>query len=1018
MRPLKLTMAAFGPYAKVQALDFGELKDRCIFLINGPTGSGKTTILDAICFALYGDSSGAERNGKSMRSQFADSGQMTEVIFEFEVRGDKYRVYRKPEQERPKKSGEGTTTQLAEATIWKLSSEGESVVGTGWRNVTEAVEKIIGFRSEQFRQVIMLPQGQFRELLTAGSKDRQDILERLFHTEIYRQIEEFLKKKAKELDTSIREKEKEKTWNLKKTGCESLLELEDLIRKSAEELLGAGEEFKEKSSIVEKAREILVKGREGNGKLNEKEGAFKEHEKLKSLIGEFDKKRVELECARTALTLEETERATLLRSKDKDTCEKDLSMKENLLSVAQKDYDKARILLDEEAKKDGEREESKKRVIELESFTDKVKSLDSSRETLDTMKKTLEKCERDEDRLKKETEELRNKIVCQEALVSEAKEDSNKVALFKAMFEEAERIHKKRESFEKKRGELVKITKQYESDSNKFRFSERDYIRAKDDFFNLQEAWNKGQASILSKDLNEGTPCPVCGSIHHPTPAVMEDWMPTEQELKAKKELMDKLEKAKDDMSKTLNAITTGKKTLENDIEAIGEELAGHKDIELGALRENVIQAKKLLDKAVQESKGLEEYSKALEFMKEKEVKEKEKLEKIELALKGQREGYQNAKGAYEEKERSIPEEIRNMAALLKEQQRAQNIFNKLNQDFEDAKRKLENAANSLTAAKTSRDNSDNALKDAVAKYLDEKRLFKESMNNAGFENYAAYSSAKRDKNPLERLEHDIKDFDGKLQSAKDNYVRMCKAAEAIARVDIKMLEEELKTLEAARDNALKQVNTLSQKIKDSKKIMDDILKLDEGIKEKRDEYGILGTLSDVANGSRPNAYGITFERFILGWLLDEITIAATERLKMMSRGRYHLRRTLDRERKNSAAGLDLEVFDTYTGYERPVTTLSGGESFLASLSLALGLADVVQSYSGGISLDTIFVDEGFGTLDPETLDFAIKTLIDLQKGGRLVGIISHVPELKDRIDARLDVIPTDRGSMACFKVS
>jgi len=180
--------------------------------------------------------------------------------------------------------------------------------------------------------------------------------------------------------------------------------------------------------------------------------------------------------------------------------------------------------------------------------------------------------------------------------------------------------------------------------------------------------------------------------------------------------------------------------------------------------------------------------------------------------------------------------------------------------------------------------------------------------------------------------------------------------------------------------------------------------------------YAILGRLSEVANGR--NKYGLTFQRFVLGALLDDVTVAATERLKLMSRGRYHLQRTLDRTRSNAAGGLELEVFDTYTGVARGVATLSGGETFLASLSLALGLVDVVQSYAGGIHLETIFVDEGFGTLDPESLDFAIRALIDLQKSGQLVGIISHVPELKERIDARLEVQPTDRGSVAGFKLS
>jgi exonuclease SbcC len=265
-------------------------------------------------------------------------------------------------------------------------------------------------------------------------------------------------------------------------------------------------------------------------------------------------------------------------------------------------------------------------------------------------------------------------------------------------------------------------------------------------------------------------------------------------------------------------------------------------------------------------------------------------------------------------------------------------------------------------------------------------------------------------------MEGEIKNFNGQLQSSKDAKEKAQKSAEGLIKQDISMLENTLHEAELKKDNALKLENTLSEKVKSFIGYYKDISKIQEEIVREEERYSVIGRLAEVSNGN--NGYGITFQRFVLGVLLEDITAAATERLKLMSRGRYHLRRTLDRTRKNAAGGLELEVFDTYTGIERSVNTLSGGESFLASLSLALGLADVVQAYSGGISLDTIFVDEGFGTLDPESLDFAMKTLIDLQKGGRLVGIISHVPELKERIDARLEVVPADRGSIARFNIS
>lgn len=1018
MKPLKLIMSAFGPYADVEALDFKELGDRSIFLIHGPTGSGKTTILDGICFALYGDSSGAERNGKTMRSHFADVSRATEVIFEFELKGEKYKVSRKPEQDRIKKSGEGKTTQISEATLWKVEDDIEKVIGTGWRGTTEAVEKIIGFRSEQFRQVIMLPQGQFRELLTSGSKERQDILERLFHTEIYRYIEEFLKRQKKELENVIKEKEKEKAWNLDKAGCRNIEELENLINKSKLELSTIEEELKQKSLAVEKTREALTKGMEGNKKLKEKQDALERLQKLKSMSGEFEQKRLNLSRARKAITLVETEKTAQLRSEDKKKCEGDLLNKEKLLQDASKKHDEALGKLSNEDKKDKEREYARKNVIELDGFTDKVRSLDVSRDKVSSQKKIVDGLENNKKELKDKQDTLCKKIVSQEALVSEAKENKDKASAFQFKFDEAESVLKKRTCLDEKLQDMIKVEGQYVQDMMKFNDAEESYMKAKGDYFSLQEAWNKGQAAILAVELKEGTPCPVCGSTGHPSPAHMEEWMPTQMELKSKKDSMEGFEKIKDEENTKLNSINTIKKTLESDIKNIEDELGENKNIDIKALIKIKDEAKTVLDKAILESGKFEEYNKVLQKLKDDEQDIKKKLESLELEIKNQGEEYQKAAGVYKEKEESIPENIRDNAALLKEQINAKGILDKLVKAFDDAKRDFDNTSINLTAAKTARESAANALKEADTKYIEEKEKFKESLKSAGFESYGSYSEAKSNTASIDILEKVIKEFDGNLRSAEDSYALLCKSSEEITISDIDKLNQELKAAEGTRDSALGQLNTLTEKIKASKGLKDDIQKLDDLIGEKQKEYGMVGTLSDVANGLYPNKYGITLERFILGWLLDEITVAATERLKLMSRGRYYLRRTLDRARSNSAGGLELEVFDTYTGFERPVTTLSGGESFLASLSLALGLADVVQSYSGGISLDTIFVDEGFGTLDPESLDFAIKTLIDLQKGGRLVGIISHVPELRERIDARLEVVTTDRGSSASFKIA
>lgn len=1018
MKPLKLTMSAFGPYAGVQVVDFRELKDRSIFLIHGPTGSGKTTILDGICFALYGDTSGAERSGKSMRSQFASDDQVTEVSFEFELKNEKYRITRRPEQERLKKSGDGKKVYTSEASLYKIEDEGEKLLQTGWRNVSEAIERIIGFKSEQFRQVIMLPQGQFRELLTSGSKERQEILEKLFHTETYRHIEEYLKNRARELENSIKESKSEQSWNLNKAGCATAEELENLIRELKKQLDAVKQEYKAELEHVENLRVKLNAGIEGNHKLDEMDNALKALNELKGRLGEFEKKKERLNKARKAATLEETEKTAILRSKDKTDCEKDLRLKEALLADAERNFRAAEDRLKRESDRENVREDARKKVIELEGFIEKVKSLDAFRASVESYRKALEEKIQKRDILKAGLEKLKNEIQDQEALILEAKENSNKISLLKTGFDEANRVLSKRLDLDNKLNELKNVVKEFETCYSAYKNAELHYAKAKEEYFNLQELWNKGQAAILSLSLKENEPCPVCGSIHHPNPARMEAGIPTESKLKSVRDIMDRAENEKENSGTKLNNITTRKNTLEEHVKSLATELGELKDKDIESMEENKKRVEAMLKKAIDESEKLHEYMASLDEMKEKLNNEQEKLQEAEQQCLSQNEEYQKALGAWKEKEESIPENIRNMEALIREQKAAKARLDKLNRDFENAKKDYDDSFAMLASAKTARETAENALEDALKKYTIEKNLFVQSMKAAGFSNYKEYTDARMSSEEIDYLEKEIKDFEGGIRSAGDNYDRACKNASGINRVDTGELERELKCAEDERDTKLKLENTLSEKIKTNQGLLKDIKDLELIIKKKEKEYGILGNLSDVANGLKPNMYGITFERFILGWLLDEITAAATERLKLMSRGRYCLLRTLDRERKNAAGGLDLEVFDTYTGFSRSVTTLSGGESFLASLSLALGLADVVQSYSGGISLDTIFVDEGFGSLDPESLDFAIKTLIDLQKGGRLVGIISHVPELKERIDARLEVVPGDRGSTASFKIS
>lgn len=1015
MKPYKLIISAFGPYPQEQEIDFNLLKDNNIFLIHGPTGSGKTTILDAITFALYGDASGSERNSKNMRSHHALIKKQTFVEFDFQIKGQLYKVKRIPEQERLKKSGEGTTIQQPEASIWKVNGAESDLIQTGWKNVTDEVEKMLGFRSEQFKQVIMLPQGEFRKLLISDSVERQKILEKLFRTELYRDIENALKENAKNLKSEIQEIEQKQEWYLNKVDCQNLTELEKLIKTNEEKLLETENELKKKTELVKLVQEKYQKAKEGNEKIEEREKSEQELINLKEQIPNIEKKKNELVMARKAATLEETEKLTRSRSEDKLKYEQSFRKASEDLKTAEENYKLANKNYELEQKKEKERESAHKKVLELSAYTEKVKSLIEYREKVNQLKNNVQTIVTEKEKLQTKLDNLQKEIENTRINLDKAKEFNLKLPIYQTSYNELNKIYNKLVRLRELTLELEKIRQDYQAKLDRFNKAEGEYLKARKEYFALQELWNHGQAAILANNLKDNDPCPVCGSTNHPKLAEMEEMLPTEQDLKDKNNTINDLEKAKDLIKDELNSKILQKEQNEQIIKSIEDDIEDKKKSDLQAVKEGLRNAEKNYKEAQEQGNKLEELTKSIQTLQRNEEIIKKDLTNIEEKLEKIKLEYQGAEGTLKEKEETVPEELQDIYKLETTQKEAKVFLDKLNYNFEHARKSLDKSENELVAARTSYSTADQSFKESNERYLLERNTFKENLLKAGFNNYDEYANAKKNETEIEDLEKEIQKFEGKLVSASDQYKRTVKAAEELVKLDLNALQEEFNVAEKKKNETFKLENFLIEKIKNDKEILKEITSLRNVLKKKEKEYQIIGDLADISNGS--NNHGLTFQRFVLGALLDDITIAATERLKIMSKGRYRLRRTLDRARKNAAGGLELEVFDTYTGIERPVTTLSGGETFIASLSLALGLSDVVQSYSGGISLDTIFIDEGFGTLDPESLDFAIKTLIDLQHGGRLVGIISHVAELKERIDARLEITSSGKGSSAKFNL-
>lgn len=1016
MKPLKLSMTAFGSYADTQLLDFAELKGRSFFLIHGPTGSGKTTILDAMCFALYGDTSGALRDGKAMRSDHADANVLTQVVFDFAIGNARYRVKRVPEQERPKKRGEGTTTKVAEAELYRIDAEDSTeVIATGWSKVTEKIEVFLGFKSAQFRQVVLLPQGDFRKLLTANSTERQEIMQTLFKTELYRQIEDKLKAKAQEFKRAFDELGKQKQWILQEAGVESPDNL--IIRHS--ENIAVVEQLKSQLEVVAKEREKLqqtvLAAKVVEAKFAEQADAAQALAKFNEKLPLVAQGRLELAKAVNAAGLADAERTYNRLNEDTAVLQAELAKQEQALSQAIICQAEAEQKFAAEKNREAERETAAREVLKLNELGTKVAELAAARQKAEQSRKQAANTEKAKDSVSAKLKLIQTNL---EKVVDDHKQQLTLAAQLPAhqsKLDDLKRVLAARKTLDEVKGRCISLQQQVISGESALAVQESRYLAAKAQLAELQTRWAAGQAAVMAVKLEADKPCPVCGSTHHPQPARSAADMPTEQQIEAQQELLAAGEEQRERQRQQLSRITTEYNTMLNRQSQLEQELGPIAVKELGEIENEI----KIVEQSYQTAKNAEskvkELEKQISALDEQKKALTEQLEEAEQVWRRAETEWRSAEAIANERQLTVPAEYRDPAKLFQAQQQAVKRQSQLKAAFEEAQKASHEAEQYKVKCQTSLEAIKANLEVSVRRLNAERKNFAQRLQRAGFSSQEEYQQAQRAEAYRLKLEERITLFDKEFAAAKARSERAVFEVAGLSQPNMAELNEQLEQCQARHSEILTSYTAAAAQVERETKWLDKLSELSAAISKVEADYAITGRLAEVANGS--NQFRLTFQRFVLGALLDDVAAAANERLKTMSRGRYLLQRTMDRARKNAAGGLELEVFDNYTGAARGVGTLSGGETFLASLSLALGLADVVQSYAGGICLDTILVDEGFGTLDPEALDFALKALIDLQRGGRLVGIISHIPELKERIDARLEVVPTDRGSRATFKV-
>ena len=920
MRPIKLTVSAFGPYAGKTTVDFEKLGAGGLYLITGETGAGKTTIFDAITFALYGKASGTHRDAGMLRSKYASAETPTEVELTFLYGGKEYYVKRNPEYERPKARGEGVTVEKANACL--RYPDGRIIAKL--RDVDAAIEEILRVDRNQFSQIAMIAQGDFMKLLLASTEERKKIFQKLFRTERYSILQERLKAEASRLRREYEDANKGIEQYVKGIVCDEADAFFDRVRRIQSEEHDVDEALDLLSNLIERDEEV------------ESALALKNEEIASSL-----------EALAAALTKAEAWTRAQKALEDSKAAHENavsqLALLEKNLTEQEENKPKTDALLKAAAAIEAELPSYR----ELDGLVSRAKALE------DALRFHTEKIERQRQSLKALGDEL-------DAIKTESKDLEN-AGKDKAELELARKERQSERdsllSLEDALEKLDALEKRLAEAQEAYKTASSVSAEKKAQYDTLLKSYLDAQAGILAETLTEGAPCPVCGATSHPQKAQKAQSAPSKESLDESEAASEKAKAAAQAASESAASVLAQRDASKRSVsEAVGK-LLGETPIEQA--QKPLLAAKKSADEAI---KDLTAQITACE----KRISRKAEIDLLLPQREEMRQKADDALRAMENDHTADAVALRECAARVNE------LRESLKYENEKA---AQNAMNGVRAeAKLLTDALDLA-RDAVAKQKTE---------------IAKHASAI--------------EINERLLSEKPSHAEEeIKAEQTSLKAKQKEISESQKAVHARRAANQSAKNAIEKKA-------DELVKINK-------EWSAVEALSSTANGTVKQKEKVMLETYIQMTYFDRILARANVRLMIMSGGQYELVRRHDAENRHSQSGLDLDVIDHYNGSERSVKTLSGGESFKASLALALGLSDEIQSGAGGIKLDSMFVDEGFGSLDGDSLDQVMRALVSLTEGERLVGIISHVGELKARIDKQI-VITKEKGGGSAVSVT
>lgn len=919
MKPIKLTISAFGPYAGKVEIPLYRLGDRGLYLITGDTGAGKTTIFDAITFALYGEASGDVREANMFRSKYAEPSVPTYVEMEFLYRNKKYIIRRNPDYERPKGRGEGVTLQRAEATL--IFPDDRPPI-TKTKEVTNEIVKLTGLDRNQFTQIAMIAQGDFLKLLLAKTEERGRIFREIFNTKAYLVLQERIKSEAVRIKNDYED--------LKKSILQyigGIVIAEDDVRtlelkkiKSVKTIVSAESTMELIKGIIETDEEKLIKLKASIKEADERT------EKINRLLGKAENiNKAEAEIVRIADVIEKKEPELKKLKEIYDDEKRNEAQKDRLILLIEtenaklKDYDELNEL-------EVRNRKNSDKLIDIVKANDEVKKeIKTLKDRLISDKKALEEIESIKNEYTALTDEKKALMQTQADLIE-----------LISMIEEYNQLKQ-----DLKKAQTLYTRKAY------------DYECKKKELFVKEKAFFDGQAGLLAVALKDGENCPVCGSIHHPRKAPMTHDIPDKSIIDRLKSEVAEYEKEVSDLS-----IDAGRKSgnVENYEKIIREKAKAYVDIEMTEYADETEKTELLYRKVTQ--------------LKVANVQKTDRLTESINVLQDKMLRLRELSDGVAEMEKKLSDRDDKSVGFEKEIIILSKDIEALNASIVKLKKGLK--YNAKAEAK------------AEIKSMTEK---KESIEKA-----------------IEKAKISYEDVLKIVETSKTKIAALKKQIKGSGKIAVDELKQEKKEIIAQRKQLQAGFDSINAGYQSNLRIYSAIEKQSAEMISAERRMIMVTEISDTINGKLSGKEKIMFETYIQMTYFDRIIAKANVRFMSMSNGQYELIRRVDNDNRQSQSGLELDVIDHYNGSRRSVKTLSGGEAFKASLALALGLSDEIQSSAGGIQLDTMFVDEGFGSLDEESLNQAVKALYALSDGNRLVGIISHVSELKERIDKQIVV--------------